>query len=105
MEDRSPRRVRPLATHLAHCGLTGNEIARALISMVARSTTRSNQRPDTLMQDRKSARSTKTSCDARPDHTKGSNPALVPLSRHVRLAAVSSPQLGVAIGRRCADSV
>src|SRR6266567_2733599 len=35
--------------------------------MVARSTTRSNQRPDTLMQDRKSARSTKTSCDARPD--------------------------------------
>src|SRR5712692_3084644 len=28
------------------------EVARALISMVARSTTRSNQRPDTLMQDR-----------------------------------------------------
>ena len=32
-------------------GLVGNEIARALISMVARSTTRSNVRPDTLMQD------------------------------------------------------
>ena len=31
--------------------LVGNEIARALISMVARSTTRSNVRPDTLMQD------------------------------------------------------
>ena len=30
---------------------TGNEIARALISMMARSP-RSNQRPDTLMQDR-----------------------------------------------------
>src|SRR5665811_890688 len=33
-------------------GLSANEIARALISMMARSTTRSNQRPDTLMQDR-----------------------------------------------------
>jgi hypothetical protein len=45
-----------------------NETARALISMMARSTTRSNQRPDTLMQDRKADRSMKTSCDARPDH-------------------------------------
>src|SRR5215831_3626720 len=36
-----------------------NENARALISMMARSTNRSNQRPDTLMQDRKAARSTK----------------------------------------------
>jgi hypothetical protein len=38
-------------------GLADNENARALISMVARSTT-SNQRPDTLTQDRTSARST-----------------------------------------------
>jgi hypothetical protein len=38
--------------------------------MVARST-RSNQRPDTLMQDRRADRSTKPSCDARPDHTFG----------------------------------
>src|SRR6266536_850105 len=40
-------------------GLSANELARALISMMARSTTRSNQRPDTLMQDRTSARSAK----------------------------------------------
>src|ERR1700730_12836762 len=39
--------------------------------MMARSTTRSNQKPDTLMQDRTSARSTKPSCNARPDHTLG----------------------------------
>src|SRR5260221_12638631 len=38
--------------------------------MMARSTTRSNQRPDTLMQDRK-APDRQTSCDARPDHTSG----------------------------------
>src|SRR6516164_6890543 len=35
--------------------------------MMARSTNRSNQRPDTLMQDRNANRSTKPSCDARPD--------------------------------------
>src|SRR5215471_9622088 len=52
-------------------GLSANEIARALISMMARSTTCSNQRPDTLMQDRTSAHSTKSSCNARPDHTLG----------------------------------
>src|SRR5215813_9444608 len=33
-------------------GLSANEIARALTSMMARSTTCSNQRPDTLMRDR-----------------------------------------------------
>jgi hypothetical protein len=52
MEDRSSRRVRILVTRMAHRGLSANEIARALISMMARSTTCSNQRPDTLMQDR-----------------------------------------------------
>ena len=52
MEVRSSRRVRTLVTRLAPRGLSANEIARALISMMARSTTRSNQRPDTLMQDR-----------------------------------------------------
>ena len=46
MEVRSSRRMRTLVTRMA------NEIARALISIVARSTTHSNQRPDTLMQDR-----------------------------------------------------
>jgi len=38
---------------------------------MARSTNRSNQRPDTLMQDRNANRSTKPSCNARPDHTLG----------------------------------
>ncbi|WP_210205912.1 hypothetical protein, partial [Bradyrhizobium algeriense] len=42
-----------------------------LISMMARSTTRSNQRPDTLMQDR-ICQVDETSCNARPDHTFGS---------------------------------
>jgi len=52
MEDRSSRRLRALVTRMARRGLTANEIARALISMMALSTTSSNQRPDTLMQDR-----------------------------------------------------
>src|ERR1700756_3964972 len=39
--------------------------------MMARSTTRSNQRPDTLMQDR-ICQVDETSCNARPDHTCGS---------------------------------
>jgi hypothetical protein len=38
--------------------------------MMARSTTRSKQRPDTLMQDR-TCRIEETSCNARPDHTFG----------------------------------
>jgi hypothetical protein len=51
MEVRSSRRVRTLVTQMAPRCLSANEIARALISMMARSTA-SNQRPDTLMQDR-----------------------------------------------------
>jgi hypothetical protein len=39
--------------------------------MMARSITRSNQKPDTLMQDR-IRRIDETSCPARPDHTNGS---------------------------------
>ena len=58
MEDRSSRRMRTLVTQTGR-GLSGNEIARALISMMARST-RSKQRPDTLMQDRYLPGSTKT---------------------------------------------
>src|SRR6476661_7430863 len=38
--------------------------------MMVRSTTRSNQRPDTLMQDR-ICQVDETSCNARPDHTLG----------------------------------
>ena len=44
-------------------GLSANEIARALISMMARGSKCSNQRPDTLMQDRY-RQIAKTSCDA-----------------------------------------
>src|SRR6202162_3293609 len=51
MEDRSSRRMRTLVTPMARRGLSVNEVARALISMMARSKC-SNQRPDTLMQDR-----------------------------------------------------
>ncbi|WP_208831003.1 hypothetical protein, partial [Bradyrhizobium neotropicale] len=42
----------------------------ALISMMARSPARSNQRPDTLMQDR-ICQVDETACNARPDHTLG----------------------------------
>jgi hypothetical protein len=72
MEDRSSRRMRTLVTRMAHRGLSAKKNACALISMMARSTNRSNQRPDTLMQDRNANRSTKPSCNARPDHTFGS---------------------------------
>ena len=51
MEVRSSGRMRTLVTQMAHRGLSANENARALISMMARSKC-SNQRPDTLMQDR-----------------------------------------------------
>jgi hypothetical protein len=56
MEDRSSRRMRTLATQMAVRDLSANEIAGALIPMVDRSTTGSNQRPDTLLQDRRSTR-------------------------------------------------
>jgi hypothetical protein len=69
MEDRSSRRMRTLVTRMAVRGLSGNENARALISMMARSKC-SNQRPDTLMQDR-ICQVDETSCNARPDHTSG----------------------------------
>jgi hypothetical protein len=52
-------------------GLSANQTACALTSMMARSSC-SKQRPDTLMQDRNADRSTNFSCDARPDHTNGS---------------------------------
>ena len=73
MEDRSSRRMRTLVTQMARRGLSVNEVARALISMMARSTTRSNQRPDTLMRDH-ICQVDETSCNARPDHTYGSKP-------------------------------
>jgi hypothetical protein len=51
MEDRSSRRLLTLVTLMAIRGLSANEKTGALISIMARSTKRSNQRPDTLMQD------------------------------------------------------
>ena len=54
--------------------------------MMARSTTRSNQRPDTLMQDRLPP-DRRTSCNARPDHRLGSIAPVLTCRRHVRLAA------------------
>src|SRR6266478_3108323 len=51
MEVRSSEHVRTLVTKWSNRGLSANENARALISMMARSKC-SNQRPDTLMQDR-----------------------------------------------------
>jgi len=51
MEVRSSRRMRTLVTQCSNRGLSANENACALISMMARSKC-SNQRPDTLMQDR-----------------------------------------------------
>jgi hypothetical protein len=53
--------------------------------MMARSTNRSNQRPDTLMQDRKAAQIDETSCDARPDHTYGSIAVILDATRTRRL--------------------
>jgi hypothetical protein len=55
MEDRSSRRVRTLVTPKVRRGLSANEIACALISMMAPSTC-SNRRPNTLTQDRISQR-------------------------------------------------
>src|SRR5215471_17502525 len=56
--------------------------------MMARSTTRSKQRPDTLMQDR-ICRIEKTSCNARPDHTSGSLATFLARSPDVCLSSDS----------------
>ena len=88
MEVRSSRRMRTLVTRMAHRGLSANEIARALISMMARSTTLQSKagyidaRPPT-------ASSAKSTCNARPDHTFGSKAEVCPLARHVRSALKS----------------
>src|SRR5882672_9278945 len=57
--------------------------------MMARSTTRSNQRPDTLMQDR-ICQVDETSCNARPDHTLGSKAPFWQSAGHFR----STPIIG-----------
>jgi hypothetical protein len=78
----------------ARQGLSANEIARALISMMARSTTAPSKagyidaRPFT-------ASSTKTSCDARADHTCGSHEALV--GQYFWNAAIQSPAMSLCV--------
>ena len=70
MEVRSSRRLRTLVTQMAQLRPSANEIARALISIMARSTALQpkagyiDARPFT-------ANSSKSSCYARPDHTLG----------------------------------
>jgi hypothetical protein len=76
MEDRSHGACETWCPKWPARGLAANENVCALISMVVWSTARSIRRPDTLMQDRKAARSTKTSCNARPHHTYG---AILPI--------------------------
>jgi hypothetical protein len=57
----------------------------------------SNQRPDTLMQDR-ICQVDETSCNARPDHTYGSETVLTAQKRHFR----STPETGHRrLGRSC----
>jgi hypothetical protein len=63
--------------------------------MMARSTTRSNQRPDTLMQDRL-CQVDETSCNARPDHTLGSIATEMGCPRHVRFPPVSDRTADIA---------
>src|SRR6516162_9828787 len=61
---------------------------------MARSTKRSNQRPDTLMQDRISPNSKKSSCNARPDHTFGS--FATEIKSHVRSMPNSGARADIA---------
>ena len=86
MEDRSSRRLRALVTHMAQGGLSANEIAGALISMMARS---NEPRPEAGYIDARppTASSTKPSCNARPDHTSGSDSDLQALPRDVSKVA------------------
>src|SRR6266850_3563081 len=56
--------------------------------MMARSTTRSNQRPDTLMQDR-ICQVDETSCNARPDHTFGSFASVGPRTDDFRSTPIN----------------
>jgi len=55
---------------------------------MARSTTRSNQRPDTLMQDR-ICQVDETSCNARPDHTSGSKAPFCLGTNHFRSTPIN----------------
>ena len=70
MEDGSSRRVRTLVTQMARRDLSGNKIACALISMMARSHMLQSETEYIDARPYQPA-STKASCTARPDHTLG----------------------------------
>jgi hypothetical protein len=69
--------------------------------MMARST-RSNQRPDTLTQDRL-CRSTKTSCNARPDHTFESRASPSAIDCRPSISAMSRLRPKSCGGAKCRD--
>src|SRR5712691_10759167 len=81
-------------------GLSANQNARALISMMARSTTRSNLRPDTLMQDR-ICQVDETSCNARPDHTLGQTEKTSRRANAFRFTPDSRPSMPSLAARIC----
>src|SRR5262249_27151842 len=64
-------------------GLSANETAGALISMMARSKTTLQSEAGYIDARPQADRSMKTSCDARPDHTLGSNASDQWLGCHV----------------------
>jgi hypothetical protein len=97
MEDRSSRRLRTLVTPMAHRGLSANENASALIYMMAGSTTRSNQRPNTVMQDRIN----------QVDETRHLAPEMVCETRHwmsVDSIMMTSSNGAGAVSRSCASN-
>jgi hypothetical protein len=87
MEVRSSRRMRTLVTRMAHRGLSANEIARALISMMARSMTRSKSKAgyiDARPHIRQLEEVLLQRTAGRPDHTCGS---IAPFREHVGMSA------------------
>jgi hypothetical protein len=72
--------------------------------MMARSPPRSNQRPDTLMQDR-ICQVDETSCNARPDHTCGSNSEVRARNWAVRFTLKNRHRQPGLSGPKSADSV
>jgi hypothetical protein len=91
MEDRSFRRLRTLVTQMASCGLSGNEIAHALTSMMAGSSALITGR--TLMQDH-IRQIDEPSCDAPPDHTLGHARHFLPCPRQVCLSSKTRRESG-----------
>jgi len=79
MEVRSSERMRTLVTRMPDRGLSVNEVARALISMMVRSKTAPTR--DGYIDARPLATRSTNSCNARPDHTSGSKCEILGKSR------------------------